>query len=250
MSPNSLAPLLLRVEHRPQALCRVLCFSPAGGSASAYAAGHRALPNSIEVCAVQLPGRESRHREPFIVDMQQLTETLLSGLRALHDRPVALFGHSLGGLVAFEYARGLIRQGRPAPMHLFVSASRAPTRPRGAPRRDLPRPAFLREMTARYDGIPKAILEEPDMLEYVLPILRADIALLESYRYQEGPPLPCPITAFGGELDKRVPDTELSLWRAHTEGAFDTRMFPGGHFFTTECRGQVLAEIERRLTDD
>jgi medium-chain acyl-[acyl-carrier-protein] hydrolase len=237
------SPFLVRFEARPSASSRLLCFPHAGGSATAFATWHRYLPPEIEVWGVQLPGRDSRHTEAPITSMEYLIARLADGARALHDRPLALFGHSLGGLIAFEYARHLRRAGLLAPQNLLVSAVRAPQHARASVISHLPRAEFLNEVTRRYDGIPKLILESAEMLEYFLPILRADLALLESYRYAVEPPLACPIVAFGGASDPRVHETELALWRSQTETQFAARLFPGKHFYLTSARDALLATI-------
>jgi medium-chain acyl-[acyl-carrier-protein] hydrolase len=227
---------------------RLICFAHAGGGAGAFSTWHRQLPPQIELCAVQLPGRDLRRKEPFVLDMERLVEQLHVALAPLHDLPVALFGYSLGGLVAFEYARALRRAKRPGPTQLIVCAARAPQQPADPAIHKLAQADFIREMGSRYDGIPRAVLDDPELLAYFLPVIRADLTLLASYRYRDEPPLACPITAFGGRDDHRITPKEIGFWTQQTSGAFGSRIFPGGHFFITSARDQVLGALVETLT--
>jgi medium-chain acyl-[acyl-carrier-protein] hydrolase len=169
-------------------------------------------------------------------------------IEPLLDRPFAFFGHSLGALLAFEVARALQRKGSRSPVHLFVSGRRAPSRPDPDPAMShLPEKAFVSEMRRRWDGIPAAVLSEPELLQLLLPTLRADIALVENYVYVPGSPLECPISCFGGTEDPSLRETDLGPWRLQTRGAFSQHMFPGGHFFVQTSREQVLAAVKHAL---
>ena len=232
---------------QPAATLRLICFAHAGGGAGVFSTWHRALPSQIELCAVQLPGRDLRRKEPFILDLNRLVDELLVALAPMHDRPVALFGYSLGGLLAFEYARALRRAKQPGPTQLIVGAARAPQRPPDPAIHKLAQADFVREMGARYDGIPRAVLDDPELLAYFLPVIRADLALLDSYRYRQEPALSCPITAFGGRDDKRITAQEVAFWEAQTSAAFSSRIFPGGHFFMTSARDQLLSALSQTL---
>jgi len=240
-------PWLVCFEKRPAAKARLLCFPHAGGSATAFATWHRELPQDIEVQVVQLPGREQRRHEPHRVDMKALAAELAGVLAEPHDRVVSLFGYSVGALVAFEYARARRRIGATEPAHLFVAARKAPHLPHDAPSRALSDDDFVRELDRRYEGIPKVIRDEPELLAYFLPTIRGDVALLDSYRYEDEPKLTCPITAFGGTLDPSVPESALAGWGEQTSGRFEARMMPGGHFFITETRSAVLEIVASRL---
>ncbi|MDD9969342.1 MAG: alpha/beta fold hydrolase [Myxococcales bacterium] len=237
--------LLIRYAERPEARLRVLCFPHAGGGASTFASLNRALPSDVEVCALQLPGRGTRRQEPPIVEMAELMEALGGELGAHEDRRLVLFGYSLGALIAFEYARALRTQGARPPVRLLVSAARAPHRRIVGRTKlgQLPSGEFVREMRRRYDGIPEAILKAPSALEYFLPVLRADVQLVESYRYAPEAPLECPIFAFGGDTDPRVPPGELEHWSVHTRSAFESQVFSGGHFFIQSDRRTYLAAV-------
>jgi surfactin synthase thioesterase subunit len=238
---------LVCFEKRPAAKVRLLCFPHAGGSATAFATWHRELPKDIELCVVQLPGRDQRRDEAYRTDMKQLIPDLLELLAEAHDRRVALFGYSLGALIAFEYARAVRGIGAGEPEHLFVAARKGPRLPKDAPVSGLADADFVRETTRRYEGIPKVILDDPELLSYFLPTIRADVALLESHDYQAEPPLSCPITALGGATDPQVDKTGLEAWKPETIGRFEAKVLPGGHFFVTQARPAVLGLVAERL---
>ena len=235
---------------RPQAAAalRVFCFHHAGGGASSYRPWAGELPAWLELCAIQLPGREGRLREKPYRHLEDLVAVLAEVIEPLLDRPFAFFGHSLGAILAFEVARALQRKGSRSPVHLFVSGRRAPSRPDPDPAMShLPEKAFVSEMRRRWDGIPAAVLSEPELLQLLLPTLRADIALVENYVYVPGSPLECPISCFGGTEDPSLRETDLGPWRLQTRGAFSQHMFPGGHFFIQTSREQVLAAVKHAL---
>jgi medium-chain acyl-[acyl-carrier-protein] hydrolase len=236
-------------EERPQASRRLLCFAHAGGAASAFATWHRDLPPEIELHAVQLPGRENRRAEACLTNISILMRELLEALRRMHDRPVAVFGHSLGAVIAFEYSRARRRAGLEPPAHLIVSARRAPEGPEERRIAHLPDAALLAEVNRRYNGIPKAIQDDPELLAYFLPILRCDLHLLESHQHAPEPPLTCGITAIGGTDDARASRAELDAWAAYSSGRFETRQFSGGHFFVdAQQKPNVMAYIASRMS--
>ena len=235
-------------DKRPAAKVRLLCFGHAGASTTSFATWHRELPPEIELCAVQLPGHDQRRDEPFRTDMKALVTELLDGLAPAHDRYVALFGYSVGALVAFEYARAVRRIGAGEPDHLFVGARRAPQLPTDAAISKLSDADFVRETTRRYEGIPKAVIDDPELLAFFLPTIRGDVVLLESHVYEAEAPLTCPVTAFAGQTDPAVDRASLEAWSAQTRGPFSAQQIPGGHFFITEQRSLVLRQIAERLT--
>ena len=234
---------------RPEARVRLYCFPHAGGGASIYRTWPGALPPQIEVLPVQLPGREARIREPAFTGLPPLIANLLPALgRGLLGGPVAFFGHSMGALIAYELARALRGAGSPRPLHLFVSARRAPDLPaRTEPIHALPEPEF-RQRLRELNGTPEAVLEHPELMELVGPTLRADFTLIESYEPVSAPPLDCPITAFGGVDDRDVSEEEVASWRRFTTAGFQLRMLPGDHFFLGQASGEtVIREIARAL---
>jgi medium-chain acyl-[acyl-carrier-protein] hydrolase len=205
------------------------------------------LPASVEVCPVQVPGRETRFREPAFTRLPPLIEALAESLRPYLDRPFAFFGHSLGALVAYELARRLRRDGGPEPVHLFVSGCAAPqTRTRVTSLHTLPLPEF-REELRRLNGTPAAVLQNDELLELLLPTLRADFALCETYAYAAGPPLTYPVCAWGGLGDDTVARQDLEAWRDLTTAPFRLRMVPGDHFFLQGARRLLLQGLAQEL---
>jgi len=206
------------------------------------------LPSEIDVCAVQLPGRGSRFRETPFCRVSAPVPALAEGLVPVLDRPFALFGHSMGAVIAFELARELRRRGKAAPALLVVSGHQGPRRPdKEPPFSHLPDAEFLEEVRRRYDGIPPEVLAEEELLQLLLPVLRADIQVLETYVRAEEPPLDCPVSAFGGEGDPHVSVEDLEAWREETRGAVRVTTFPGGHFFVETARTEVLRTLGKDL---
>ncbi len=210
---------------------RLFCFPYAGASALIYRAWSEALPADVEVCPVQLPGRGTRLMERPFTRVSALVEALAPALAPLLDKPFAFFGHSLGALISFELARRIRGQYGMHPVRLFVSAGRAPQIPhRDSPIHSLPEKEFLAELR-RLNGTPSELLDHVELMEIMLPLLRADFAMYETYLYSTEPPLNCPISAFGGRIDHRVSNRDLEAWQAQTTCSFSLRIFPGDHFF-------------------
>ncbi len=224
----------------PDAELRLFCFPYAGASAAIYRTWHQKLPPTVEVRAVELPGRGTRLREKPFLGLLPLVEHLGEALEPYLDRPFAFFGHSMGALIAFELARLLRREGRTLPLHLFVSGHRAPHLPsKHRPIHSLPEPEFLQELK-NLEGTPEAVLENSELMELLSPVLRADFSVCETYYYHTEEPLSCPITAFGGTDDRDVDRSMLEPWREHTTGEFRLHMLPGNHFFLQTSEEQLL----------
>jgi medium-chain acyl-[acyl-carrier-protein] hydrolase len=218
----------------PQSRLRLFCFPYAGAGALIFHKWSDALRRDIEVCPIQLPGRGTRLTEPPFTKLPGLVEALARVLVPLLDKPFAFFGHSLGALIGFELARQIRRQHGLHPVRLFVSAGRAPQIPhRAPPIHTLPDNEFLAELR-RLNGTPRELLDHEELMEVMLPIVRADFALYETYLYSAEPPLTCPISAFGGLQDRKVSASDLEAWRSQTSASFSLRMFPGDHFFLKE----------------
>jgi medium-chain acyl-[acyl-carrier-protein] hydrolase len=218
----------------PEARLRLFCFPYAGAGALIFRNWPEGLPADIEVCPVQLPGRGTRLTERPFTQLSPLVEALAQALVPLLDRPFAFFGHSLGALISFELARRVRRRYGVHPVRLFVSAGRAPQIPhRGPPIHVLPEKEFLAELR-RLNGTPGELLDHQELMEIMLPILRADFELYETYVYSSELPLNCAISAFGGLQDRSVNDSDLEAWRAQTSVSFSLRMFPGDHFFLNQ----------------
>lgn len=235
---------LLRFGQRSEAAVRLFCFAHAGGSAASYRLWPQGLPSWIEVLAVQLPGRATRLGEPPIGDLELLIDSARRALEPMMDRPYALFGHSMGAVLAGELARSMCTDGARAPSHLIVSGRR-PARLMDAlpPMNGLSDDAFVAEINHRYGGIPKEIMEHPDVLALLLPGLRADIRALETFNPAPRSPIACSIAALGGSADPLTTRAHMEAWRDETTGAFRMRMFEGNHFYLEPRRSEVLAEI-------
>lgn len=241
-------PWIVCPRPQPQARLRLLCFPYAGGGASAFSTWAQRLPASVEVCAVQLPGRENRLREPLFTQLTPLVETLGEVLAGQFDRPFALFGYSMGAIIAFELARLLRRRGMPAPAHLFAAARIAPqVRDQAPPIHLLERDGFIQKLRD-LNGTPEVVFQDQDLQRLVIPILRADFAVNEAYIYTPEPPLGLPISALGGTHDPKVSQASLAEWRAQTSAEFRLRMFPGDHFFLNSAQPALLQAVQDDLT--
>jgi medium-chain acyl-[acyl-carrier-protein] hydrolase len=245
---RTLNPWLRCWERRPHAHMRLFCFPYAGGGASIFHRWAEYLPQNVEVCAVQLPGREDRLPEQAFSTMSSLLEALIPVLTPYLDMPYAFFGHSMGGLISFELARYFCQTDEsPAPFHLFVSGRSAPQLPDlEPPSHDLPEPEFIEELR-RLKGTPEKILQNAELLRLLLPLLRADFSLCETYRYTQGKPIPCPISAFGGLYDLDVTREAIGAWRTQTSEQFKMRFFDGDHFFIHKEQTSLLQSLTRDL---
>ena len=230
-----------------QPAARLFCFPYAGGGASIYRQWASKLPAWVEVCALQLPGRENRLREPGYTNMKAAIEEIAETISPLLDKPFYLFGYSMGSLISFELTRLLRRHNLPQPQHLFVSAHRGPSVPR---RRTgihtLPDRQFLDEIK-KLGGTPDQVLENEELMEIFLPMLRADFTLLETYEYVPEPPLTCPISAYCGREDEGVSAEEMAGWKVQTSGAFKLVMVSGGHFFIHGQQELLVECVSRDL---
>lgn len=240
---------ILRFAPRPYARGRLFCFSHAGVGAAPYRLWAAGLPPELELCAIQLPGRANRLNEPPLDSIPAIVTALVVALRDELDGPFAFFGHSMGAIIASETARALTTQGIASPHHLFVSGRRPPHVPDSwPPMHRLSDAAFVAEINRRYGGIPAEVLEHRDLMELLLPSLRADITALETYQPSPAPSLPCPISALGGIDDPFAPREHLEAWRSETRSAFRVQMFPGGHFYLEPRRDEVLADVVATLS--
>jgi surfactin synthase thioesterase subunit len=231
----------------PNASVRLFCFPYAGGNWSAYRHWQQMLPESIEVLPVQLPGRGGRIKEPPYSELHPLVQAASEALAADLEKPFAFFGHSMGALIAFELARELRKQLGVQPVHLFISAKCSPRQRAEDPAVGQLSDAALVEVMEQYEATPQELLNDAELLQLVLPVVRADMALCNSYIYEPGPPLECPITIFGGLEDPVCGRACLESWQEHTKGPFTLRMLPGGHFFINKWATPIFDVIRREL---
>ena len=233
----------------PNACTRLICFPHAGGGPAAFHSWPARLPESLEVWAVQLPGRSARLTEAPISRLVTLAQLAADALVPALDKPVAIFGHSMGALLGFEVARHLRRYGR-LPIHLFVLGCPAPHTIRNTHNiHELAESDFLAEL-GRLNGTPPEVLDNEDVMQLFLPILRADFAAFESYRYVHEAPLEHPITAFGGTDDSEVSSEELVAWKQQTTAAFAVAMIAGGHFPHAFSQALMLQKVADILSED
>lgn len=239
---------LVRPRPLPGAGWQLFCFPPAGGGVSMYASWASALAPAVELTAVCPPGRERNLASAPHRQMAPLVDELIEVLAARVRRPYAFFGHSFGAAVAFELATRLCGKGT-GPQHLFASACVPPHLPRPPQRAHLLDDGeLIRELT-RHGGIPAGLLEEPAVLQLVLPAIRADLEIVAGYQASGREPLPCGITALGGLDDTAVTVDDLAGWGDLARGPFRRRLLRGGHFYILTQRAAVLDAIIRDLAD-
>ncbi len=233
-------------QGHPGTRLRLFCLPYAGGGSGMFHAWSRGLPPEIQVCPIRLPGREDRLREQPFTRVAPLVDELARAIEPYLDRPFAIFGHSMGAWIGFELASLLDRRGL-SPVYLVVSGMPAPQlRPRDARAHELPDAEFVARLH-ELQGTPVEVLSNPELLALVLPLLRADFELVETYRYTQDKPLTCPILAFGGLSDPEVSHEELLAWCEQTQAVFELCMLPGGHFFVNESHAALLRVLAGAL---
>ncbi|HEX8434771.1 thioesterase II family protein [Archangium sp.] len=230
-------------QPNPRARLRVFCFPYAGGGASIYNGWSAALPADVELCAIQLPGRERRILEKPFREMSPLLDALEPQLAPLLDKPFVFFGYSMGTRLALGLAQRWQARGAPLPLGMVMAAATAPHRPR--PIRDHLDDAAFIELLRTYEGTPALVFEHRELLEMILPSLRADFALADAMLPSQ--PVGCPISAWMGEEDPHVPPGEHVHWRELTTGEFRVRHFPGKHFFLRTARAPLLEALREEL---
>ncbi|HYH98719.1 acyltransferase domain-containing protein, partial [Hyalangium sp.] len=240
-----------------EARVRLLCFPFGGAGTLAYHGWSASAPAELEICPVQLPGREERLDEVSFGDMGALLDELERAVAPVLDKPFAIFGASMGAFVSFELARRLRLRLGVQPVRLFVAAMYAPHRPCPATLKDMMGCAS-RAGTSEEDRIrlrdmgiiPEALLKEPGLLELLLPTLQKDLSLISRYTYVDSKPLDCPISAFAGHADPFVSAEEMSLWFRHTHGDFTLRRVSGGHLFLKPQKENLLRAVVQDLARD
>lgn len=227
---------------------RLFCLPYAGGSAALYRGWQQRVQPHVRVSSVQLPGRAHRALERPHDDLAGLLDSLYVALALRLHEPYSLFGHSLGALIWFEFVRYLRRRGMPLPAHLFVSACRAPHLPSSrAPIHQLPDQRFI-EALGRYGGTPRAALDSTELMTILLPGLKADFRIVDTYQHRLEDPLEVPITAIGGREDVIVSRAEITGWRHHSRAQFSYFELPGGHFFIEDATEPVTNLVSRQLS--
>lgn len=234
-------------QPNPQACLRLFCFPYAGGSSVIFRTWSHSLPTTVELCPIELPGRGTQMKLPAFTQLQPLVQALAPVLLPHLNKPFAFFGHSMGALVCFELARLLRKEYGIVPIHLFVSARLAPQIPNLKPPVHVLPDFEFKEELRRLNGTPEAVLQNAELMELLVPILRADFAVLETYVYSAETPLNCPITAYGGLEDQEVSYDELEAWQNQTNAVFSLEMFTGNHFFLHSGQSLLLQSLAQKI---
>jgi medium-chain acyl-[acyl-carrier-protein] hydrolase len=234
----------------------LICFPYAGGSANLFRPWRNELPSQIALYGVQLPGRDEHLGEACLNRLQPMVDAVVDGIAAMGDKPFAFFGHSMGALLAFETARSLRRRGLAQPGALFVSAMRAPSLlSEREPIHHLAGHEFIQKLMDLAGGIEKLppgadlMVREPELIALFQPVLRADIAAVDTYEYRRDTPLECPITACYGLDDMQTDMNSVLQWRDETTGRFEAYPLAGGHFFIHSKASELLSFMSDRLQD-
>lgn len=235
------SPYFVIPEKRPSAKVRLFCFPYAGGDIATFLPWLPMLDSDIELVIVQLPGRGKRRHEPPHSHMDLLVDELFGAMFSQLDKPFAFFGHSMGSKIAFELALRLHQNRFPVPTHFFASASAAPGLPRrAAPVHRLPDAALIERLT-QLCGVPRAILDHHELMTVLMPTLRADFKLVETYVCQSDVTIPSRLTVLGATDDEVVKVKELMQWAAHFEQLDTIQLFEGGHFYLNKA-GNTLTQ--------
>ncbi|WUI02381.1 alpha/beta fold hydrolase [Spirillospora sp. NBC_00431] len=232
-------------ESRPWASLRLFCLPHAGGSAVFFRPWAKEVNPAVEVHAVQYPGRADRLGEPLIDDADRVARIIAGEMAPLIDRPAAVFGHSMGAVLAYEVTRLLQERGTP-PVHLFVSGTRPPHDRDDVPVSERDDDALVDEILA-LGGTDAEVLRNAELRALVLPYVRNDFALLEKYVHRAGTRLTVPITAIIGDADTHVSEEQATGWADVTDGGFAMTVLPGDHFYLVGRQRDVIAEIHRTL---
>ena len=243
MTPD--APWFRRYPAARSPRVRLVCLPHAGGNAQLFHGWPHRLSGDVELLAVRYPGRQERMAEPCATSMEELADPIAAALSAYRDVPLALFGHSMGAAVAYEVAARLEKTG-PGPRHVFLSARNAPHR---APRTTLHRAAddVLLASVRRLGTLGGDPYGVPELRELLLPVLRDDYRLIETYAPRNPPMLRAPVTAYVGAADPGCDVRRVTAWADLTTGGFDLRTFPGDHFYLAPREAELTADISARL---
>ena len=227
----------------PAARIRLFCFPYAGGSSATYRSWISQLPDHVELIAVELPGRAARILEEPLDSLDAVTDELVPRMVPLLDKPYALFGHSMGARIAYATACKIQENGHDSPSDFFASGSRAPHIARD--RRslhDLPRAEFIHELR-KLNGTPPEILRDEEMLDLILPFLRADFRIAETRLPIPDNRLAPSVHVFGGMADTDIVPGDLKAWKLFFEGTMSVHLYDGGHFFIETCKSSVVKKV-------
>jgi medium-chain acyl-[acyl-carrier-protein] hydrolase len=212
----------------------LFCLPYAGASSSVYRDWTLMAPRFLQICPVELPGRGRLIGEPFARSLTTLARMISEEISNYADRPYTIFGHSMGALLTYEVAAQLELAGQPHPFRIFLSGALPPFLARNRRRvSDLPKALFLDHLR-ELQGTPDAILNNQDLMQLFLPVLRSDFRLCEGYEIPEPHLLQVPVTALSGEQDRETPEADMLLWKRATTSTFESRRYPGDHFFFTD----------------
>ncbi len=238
---------LIPVRENPNARLRLFLFHYAAGAASIYRTWGEGLPEDIEIFALQLPGRETRMSEPLLTSIPVLVQNLHRVMRPLLDKPWVSFGHSMGCVLSFELLRSVRRAKERMPLRYFGSGRRGPGVPSRHPDMHTMTDAELLEALRQYGGTPEEILNEPDFMAMLYPIIRADFQALETHVFADEAPLEVPFSIYCGRDDERATPDELEDWKDYSSAECEIKLFDGGHFYINTHRHQVLEMLSRDL---
>ena len=232
---------LVRFHKYADRRLRLFCFPYAGGSAATFREWFKVLDAHVDVVAVEYPGRGGRRRETLLKRVADIVDIVAPDIDAQIDRPFALFGHSMGGLVAYELLQRLVQRGV-QPACVFMSGCRPPLIKRSEKNlHQLPDTEFIEELR-KFNGTPAALLGDPELMSLAMPILRADFEAVATYPQGGEAKMPCPVFAYGGMNDDNVTLDELEGWRDMTRAQCTVRVFPGDHFFL-HSEGMTLLRV-------
>jgi medium-chain acyl-[acyl-carrier-protein] hydrolase len=241
------SPWFVRAKPNPSAPLRLFCFPYAGSGANIYRSWPDALSPYAEVYAVQPPGRGGRLRETPFSRLGPALDELAREIQPYLDKHFAFFGHSMGAITSFELAQRLQAEGGPSPFHLYVSGRAAPhLHAEERTTYDLPDDEFIEDLR-NLNGTPKELLDNPELMQIMLPLLRADFALCQTYEPTTSARLACPVTAFGGLQDPHAGKDKMEGWGLYTDSDFVVRMLPGDHFFLHESQPLLLQTLARDM---
>lgn len=239
------------IAHRvaaPRARVRLFCFPHAGGGASSFAGWRRFLPEWVELCPIEPPGRWTRLHEEPLRRIEAIADALGDALVPLLDLPYVLLGHSMGAMAVFETARRLAERRRPPPAHLVVAARGAPhSRRHAEPLYQLPDDELLHRLEELYGAERMRLMANPEVRALFLPALRCDLEALETYAYTGTGALTAPIAAFGGRADPTLCEQSLAAWGDQTQGIFSWTVLDGDHFFIHDANSGFLAHLNPLL---